>query len=196
MRICSLASVKAAITPSPPTDHDAVLTQILEDVSARMAHALNRELRRATYTEYFRTPCNFLSLRARPVVSVTSITYYDTALGSDLYSVNLEYGFVYFIDWVTNVETDRQLKVIYIGGYEYATGVGVESELLTATGDLHLVQIQGAVRKQTVFEYSRRKELGLTSVSMPSGSVGKVQPSMWLAEVLDVIAIEKRRALG
>lgn len=196
MRIASLASVKIALTPPPPTEHDAVLAQILEAVSMRMMTAINRELRIGNYVEYFPTPCDFVSLRARPVTSITSIQYEDNVIPVDYYEVDLVRGNIAFLDWVTNVRTMRGLIVTYRGGYAYATGTAVEPELLTATGDEHLATLADAVRRQVCFEYLRRKDLGISTVTMPDGSIGEIESGPWLPSVMDTIGLERRIAIG
>jgi hypothetical protein len=174
------------------TDHDALLGQILDDVSSRMAGALNRELRQGTYTEYYPTPCKSIFVKARPVTVFTSVNFQDNPISSEYYDVDLELGAIYFDDWVTDAETARGMKVVYTGGYTYAVAPN-ETDVLTAAGtDLHLVRLANAVKKQSAKEFWRRKELGLATLTMPDGSISALEALPWLPEILDVIAQEKR----
>ena len=194
MKCCSLVSLKTYIQ-EPSTDFDTLLGQILDDVSARMEGALNRILRTGTYTEYFKHPCKSLFVKARPVASITSITFSGSVLPADWYSTDLASGTVYFIDWLTETESWQQLKVIYVGGYAY--DVEPNADVLTAAAtDLHLVRIAGAVRKQAAKEFLRRKELGILSFTMPDGSLSVMESAPWLPEVMDVINLERRPCFG
>ncbi len=195
MKICSLAALKMYLEEQG-TNFDPLLSQILDDVSARMQAALNRILVTGTYTEYYPTPCKVLYVKARPVSVFTSVGFQDNPIETDYYDTDLELGAIYFDDWVTDVETMRGMKVIYTGGYAYGVAPAETDVLTAAATDLHLVRLAGAVKKQAAKEFLRRKELGISSLTMPDGSISSLEFLPWLAEVRDVIALEKRWVIG
>jgi hypothetical protein len=191
MKICSLAALKIFLEETGTT-FDILLGQILDDVSARMMAALNRELRAGTYTEYHRTPSRTIYLRARPVTAITSVDYQDNPIDSEFYDSDLDLGAIYFDDWVTDQETARGMKIVYTGGYaEDVNGV-----LTGAATDLHLIRLAGAVKKQAAKEFLHRKDIGVSSFTMPDGSTSNLEALPWLPEVLDVISLEKRWTIG
>ena len=74
----------------------------------------------------------------------------------------------------------KAYQVTYTGGYDPAPAEG-------ATPDVDYVAIpadlEGAICQQVVYEWRRRNDPGLSSVSLPDGTINKMQVGEWLESV-------------
>ena len=124
MNLTTLARVKAHLGGITSTQYDAVLTGIIDDVSARFEKYMRRTVAKQAYTEVYELSRGnkLVSLRAAPVESVDAVAYsshpslLDDAgdLDSILYTSDDEAGFVRLM-----METGNRpgfVRVEYTGG--------------------------------------------------------------------------------
>lgn len=187
MKLVSLADVKAFLEKTD-TEHDQLLTNLIEQVSARIERALNRNLTKAERTEYFDKGESVYLLSAYPVDEAADFTVtldgQSQTKDEDFY-LDPEKGLIEFA-YGTGDYKPRALVVTYTGGYaEDVNGV------LQVPADL-----KRACLLQVAFEFRRRKDLGLRTVSMPDGSLSVNEPAALLPEVKQILAAHRRVTFG
>ena len=159
------------------SDASAALAQLLTGVSAACEGVMDRHAESGvSRTEYFDVypGQRVFSLRAYPVASVTSVHFDpEQSFGSETaLTVATDYanpaldvnGFLILkttLDAMTDYPLPRALKVIYTGGMAASAAAFV-----TAFPD-----IAGAVDRQVIYEWKRRNDAGVVSVSDASGTV-------------------------
>lgn len=109
-----------------------------------------------------------------PVVTVSDSTGYEDK--SDYYIWDTE-GLIEFVV-PPSTSLPRQVKVVYTGGYAESGGV------LQVPDDL-----KRACLMQSAFEFKRRKDLGISSLSMPDGSIAMTSSAALLPEVVRIIKL-------
>ena len=164
-------------------EHDDLIELIIEQVSARIETYLNRELKAEERTKYFDAGKDSYSLPAYPVDTGETFTvnHDDVELTIDEdYYLHDEIGVVEF-PLGTGEYKVRSIDVTCTGGYTEGSGV------LAVPDDL-----KRACLMQTVYDFRRRNDLGLSSVSMPDGSVSIYQPARFLSEVEAILMTHRR----
>lgn len=184
MKLISLDSLKTFLEKTD-NQHDAMLTTIIEQVSQALETALNRKLTKAERVEKFNGDRRMYYVSAYPIdtgaalsVSVEGVV---KTKDSD-YFVDAESGLIEF--WLTTVYTKPfGVQITYTGGYT------VSSDVLAVPDDL-----KRATMMQCAFDFKRRKDLGLTSVTMPDGTLTTEMPAELLPEVKRIIKTYRKAA--
>ena len=176
MYLTTLSQVKALLELAE-TDWDGLLEEVIAAVSQRAGTYCNREFEHKERVEYHDGGGRYLYLKGLPVISISAIHGSDTwewdegsLVPADHYQL-LNAGMVAyrFGAWPYG---PKALKVTYTGGY---AGDGVPADL------------EMAVRTQAAYDFKRRKDIGLESVSFPDGSIQKVSSGEFLSMVKQVL---------
>jgi hypothetical protein len=176
MDLTTLTQVKALLEQTE-TDWDALIAEIIGAVSERCASYCNRDFEQKERVEYHDGGGQYLCLKGLPVVSITSIYGSDTWEWEEATLIPADHYHLFsagivgyrFGDWPYG---PKALKVTYIGGF---TADGLPDDL------------EMAARTQTAYEFKRRRDIGLESVSFPDGSIQKVNLGEFLPEVKAVL---------
>jgi hypothetical protein len=87
----------------------------------------------------------------------------------------------------------KALKVTYTGGYDvFFEGEGSPPEGYNPPPD----DLEMAARTQAAYDFRRRKDIGLESVSFPDGSIQKVNSGEFLPSVKAVLDRYRIRPYG
>lgn len=185
MNLTTLAQVKALLELTE-TDWDALVEELIAAVSGRAGTYCNRDFEQQKREEYHDGGGQYLYLRGLPVVEITAIYGSDTwewdegnLIPSDYYQL-LPAGMVAYRSgpWPYG---PKALKVTYTGGYE-AGAIPTDLEM--------------AVRTQVTYDFKRRKDIGLESISFPDGSIQKVNSGEFLPSVKTVLDRYRIRPYG
>lgn len=182
MQLVSLADVKSFLEKTDTT-HDALITAIIEYYSQDFENRLNRLLKKQARTMRFDGGKRVYSLPAYPIDTAASITVKVddvTRTKDDDYFVYDEEGLIEF-RWSTPMTEPRNVEITWTGGYAEVSGV------ITVPDDL-----KNACKIQSAYLFRRRNDLGLTSISMPDGSVSVSNPADLLPEVKSVLSRYRR----
>lgn len=185
MRLVSLTDVKLFLEKQD-LDHDVLLTLIIEHVSSWIEAYLNRELLKQERTAYFDAGRKHYYLSAYPIdeTAPLTVTYGGIIqLKNTTYFVRANDGLIEFHNLSVPIYYDpKEIVITWTGGYSVGSGTGV-NECLSVP-----VPIQEAALRQSVYNFRRRKEIGVSSVSMPDGSVSKTPTTGFLLqEVRDLL---------
>jgi hypothetical protein len=184
MDLTTLAKVKALLELTE-TDWDGLITELIGSVSERCASYCNRDFENRSRVEYHDGGGRYLYLRGLPVVgSITSIYGSDTwewasgdLIDSGDYFLHAS-GLVGYRDGAWPYGR-KALKVTYIGGYfAFSAGGTLPAGYNPPPDDLEM-----AARTQVAYDFNRRKDVGLESVSFPDGSIQKVNSGEFLPSV-------------
>jgi hypothetical protein len=98
---------------------------------------------------------------------------------SDYALISPKSGMVGF-KWIYWPAGQYALRVTYTGGYDLppADGQDQPAGYVPIPADL-----EGAICQQVVYEWRRRNDPGLNSVSLPDGTINKMQVGEWLEAV-------------
>lgn len=120
--LTNVESVKDYIGINTNTS-DSYISSLISDISDVMLTAINRNLIKDTYTEYFDGGKNVIHLKAYPIQQITSIhddvdRVYGSSnlINSDDYAIYSDMGIIKF-DYPT-FKGNKNIKVVYVGGYE------------------------------------------------------------------------------
>jgi hypothetical protein len=156
------------------TTFDTLLANFIKYVSNRIEIYLNRNLKKQERTKYFQTGKRKFFVDAYPIDSTATITVVvdgETQTINDDYFVWHNEGVIEF-DYKTSYIEPKNLYITWSGGYA-STGTIINGTFTDA--DLLLVDIPDALKFACVLQVSylfrRRKDYGLSSVSMPDGTV-------------------------
>lgn len=176
MDLTTLAKVKALLELTE-TDWDALITELVGAVSERCASYCNRDFESKSRVEYHDGGGLYLYLKGLPVAAIESIH------GSDTW------------EWDTRnliPAADYQLLSAGMAAYRYgAWPYGPQALKVTYTGgyaaDAVPDDLEMAARTQVAYDFRRRKDIGLESVSFPDGSIQKVNSGEFLPSVKSVL---------
>lgn len=191
MKLVSLDAVKEFLEIPDETKFDTLLEGLIDGISQQIETFLNRKLKEDTYTQYFPSGGKVFSLDAYPVDEAQPlvVTVWDaTRDKDDDFFLDPDTGLIEFI-YDTGTPRPRKVKVVYTGGYTEHSGEPTDPELgvLEVPDDL-----KHACKLQIAFEFRRRKDLGLASVSMPDGSISVHQPADLLPNVKKILESYRR----
>jgi hypothetical protein len=185
MNLTTLAQVKALLEIQED-QWDDLLEPMIAAVSARAAAYCNRDFEQKERVEFHDGGGQYLYLKGLPVVSITSIHGSDAWNWDDAALIPPDHYQVFGAGLVayrfgTWPYGPKGLRVVYLGGYA--------PEEVPA--DLEM-----AVRLQVVYDFRRRKDIGLESVAFPDGSIQKKSTGEFLREVRDVLNRYRIRPYG
>ena len=174
MLLASLSNTKLFLEIQVAT-HDTLLSLLLAQISKRVETFLNRDLEKKARTVYYDAGRKLYFLSAYPIDSTAILTVIDETttriINSDYY-VWYDEGLIDFYT-IPTYNRPKQIAITWTGGYVNTNAV---------PGDIQL-----AVIMQTAFVFRRRKDIGLTSISMPDGSISVNAPTELLPEVKAVL---------
>jgi len=193
MDLTTIESVQRLLGETEALDADVQdqLEAKIAEVSARAMRFCGREFERIERVSYHDGGGQFLYLTETPVSEVDEILYsytweWDgaTEYGSSDYAlVNANAGMIGYKGggpWPAGV---KAYQVTYTGGYD-------PPELNTFSNDDYVpipADLEGAICQQVVYEWRRRNDPGLSAVSLPDGTINKMQVGEWLESVEQVL---------
>ncbi len=191
MRLVSLVDVKVFLEKTD-ADQDELLGLIIDHVSGWIEEYLNRKLTKESRTVYRDAGKRYYYLSAYPIDESATLTVtYDGVLQTKNtdYFVRADDGLIEFHKFAISTYDDpKEMVIVWTGGY--ASAGSDDSECLSVP-----MTIQEAALRQCVYNFRRRKDIGLSSVSMPDGSVSKSPiNSFLLPEVKDLLKNYRRPA--
>lgn len=176
MNLTTLSQVKALLELAE-TDWNGLLEEVIAAVSGRAGAYCNRDFEQKERVEYHDGGGRYLYLKGLPVEEITFINGSDTwewdegsLVPADHYQL-LNAGMVAY-RFGTWPYGPKALKVTYTGGYPE---------------DAVPADLEMAVRTQVAYDFKRRKDIGLESVSFPDGSIQKVSSGEFLSMVKRVL---------
>lgn len=185
MRLASLTELKAVLEKTDSND-DTLLGMILDHTSKLIETHLNRDMAKVERTVYRDAGKCYYYLSAYPIDenATLTVTYNGTAQTKNTqFFVRSEAGLIEFAkEAIPSYNEPKELVIVWTGGYASS---GSESSLCL---DVPL-DMKEAVLKQCAYNFRRRKDIGLSSVSMPDGSISKF--SSGIALLSDVRTILK-----
>jgi hypothetical protein len=178
-KLISLEDLKTYLEKND-TDHDELLTPLIDQVSARFETFTGRRFAAASRTETFDGGERLYYMDAFPIDTGEALT---VSVDGSVKVLNTDYfvkatrGLIEFGAKTLNTEPNI-VEITWTGGYPVAAGDGA----VDVPDDL-----KGACLLQCAFQFKRRKEPGLTSVATPDGSINSFRPNVLLAEVVNVL---------
>jgi len=174
MRLVSLTNLKLFLE-KVDTNHDSLLRIIIEQVSASIEAFLNRYLLKAARTVNRNAGHRYYYLPAYPIDEAEPLTVVVngvTQAKNSSYYVRAEDGLIEFHKLSIPIYDDpNDVVITWTGGY-VASGES-DTECLNVPS-----LIQDAALRQCAYNFRRRKDIGVATVSMPDGSINKNPP--WL----------------
>lgn len=169
---------------------DDIISDLIAGVSARAEHECNRDFAKIARTEQHDGSNRFLYLKSTPIASIASIKwsiYWDFTnqfllIDPGGYKFNPVTGMVQFMGGIEWYPGEQSLQVVYTGGYDPAPALTPPTGYVPIPGHL-----EEAIRFQVVYEFRRRKDLGLQSISFPDGSIQINNKDPWLPKVKAVL---------
>lgn len=169
----------------------AQLAPLISRVSAQAERFMNRSVQTTSRTVQYDVRAGQLEfwLPAYPITSITSI-YSDSlrSFGSETLVASTDYYYDAtngLLSFEAMPSSGRgSLKITYTGGM-----AATAAAFVTAYPD-----IAEAVDQQVVFLWSRRRSVGLTSVSEANGSISVVENAALLPEVKAILSSHRRMA--
>ncbi len=191
MRLISLTDLKVFLEKTD-TAHDSLLGIIIDRVSAAIEKYLNRNLLKAARTSYFDAGKRYYYLPAYPIdeSATLTVTHVSTVKTKNTdYFVRADDGLIEFQKSSIPSYTDpKELIITWTGGY--VNSGEASTECLDVPAD-----IQDAASRQCSYNFRRRKDIGISSVSMPDGSISKNPIDKFLLpEVRDLLKNYRRPA--
>lgn len=189
MDLTTIESVQQLLGETETLDVDvqAQLEAKIAEVSARAMHFCGREFERVERVSYHDGGGRFLFLAEMPVSDIAEILYsytweWDAATeyGTSEYAlVNARAGMIGYKGGGPWPDGVKAYKVTYTGGYDPPELDSFSNEDYVAIP----ADLEGAVCQQVVYEWRRRNDPGLSSVSLPDGTINKMQVGEWLESV-------------
>jgi len=180
IQFVSVADLKALLEISD-SDRDSLLTTIIQLTSAEMESYLNLQLKKQERTMKFNGGRTIYFLPAYPVdlTQDFTVTVAGAAMikDSDYYVLD-DIGIVRFIYSPLDFPP-WAVSITWTGGYVESTG----NEKVLAVPD----KLKKACLYQCRYEFTRRRDWGLQSESLPSGNVNIYKPADFLPDVKAIL---------
>jgi hypothetical protein len=190
LMLVTLSELKSILEiEAATTTFDTLLEDTIVRVSARIETYLNRNLKKDQRVSYFNANLRVLHLSAYPVDISTT---FSVILDSVTQTLNTDYylwedtGKVEWFHQPVYIEP-KQVKITWTGGFSavttsYHTSEEADSLAATITDDL-----KEACLLQCAYTFKRRRDLGLSKVTMPDGAVQTYPTKGFLPEVLETL---------
>ena len=181
MKLAPVADLKTFLDLTVAT-YDTFLGTLLDQVSLRIENFLNRKMEKVARSVYFNAGRRTYHLPAYPIdlTAALSVTYDGTAQTiNDDYWVWEDEGLIEFQSPLSYSEP-KQVLIAWTGGY--AATENIPSD------------VQMAVIMQAAFVFRRRKDIGVSSISLPDGSLSVNVPLKLLSEVENMLRPYRRTA--
>lgn len=162
------------------TDSDAILTDLLTKVSKRVETWLNRLIEKSARSKYYDAGRRLYYLPAYPIDTSASLTVYWQ---DQLQTVNSDYwiwdeeGMIEMYTLYEKTEP-REILIGWTGGYSTVASLPEDMQL--------------GVVMQTAFIFKSKKNIGISSISLPDGSMSMNTPLQLLPEVKDILRPYRR----
>jgi hypothetical protein len=190
VNLTTLESVARLLEVDPAGMEAETRVQIeagIAEVSARAGNFCNRAFERQERVSYHHGGGRYLYLNEVPVQTIKEVLYsvsweWEGAIvyaPSDYALISPQSGLVGF-KWIYWPSGQYALRVTYTGGFDPAPADpnNPPQDYVATPADL-----EGAICQQVVYEWRRRNDPGLSSVSLPDGTINKMQIDEWLKAV-------------
>ena len=181
MKLISLDELKEFLEKTD-TEHDTILERFIEQVGVRFESYTGRRFTEAARTEKFDGGKRLYYMDAFPIDTGQTLTVKedDVTMVVDLdYFIKATSGLIEFTGKTSEAKPNI-IEVTWTGGYS------TTDEVLDVPDDLKMV-----CTLQCAFQFKRRKEPGLRSVSTPDGAINSYAPNTLLPEVERVLRTYK-----
>lgn len=188
MNLTTLESVLLLLgNTSEETEEDtqAQLEAKIAEVSARAATFCGRTFEKAELVSYHNGGGRYLYLSVLPVAEIAEIVWapdwdWDAGMVYGASDFALIGGGMVGCKSGSWPSGDKAIRVTYTAGYDPAPAEeGEPDEDYTPIP----ADLEGAICRQVVYEWRRRNDPGLNSVSLPDGTINKMQVDEWLDDV-------------
>jgi hypothetical protein len=190
VNLTTLESVARLLEVDPAGMEAETKAQIeagIAKVSARAGGFCNRDFERQERVSYHHGGGRYLYLNEVPVQTIREILYsvsweWEGAIvyaPSDYALLSPNSGLVGF-KWIYWPSGQYALRVTYTGGFDPAPADGQNppADYVPIPADL-----EGAICRQVAYEWRRRNDVGIRSVSLPDGTINKMDVGEWLESV-------------
>lgn len=190
LMLVSLSEVKAFLDITV-TDYDSLINTLIQNVSDRIQTFLNRQLLKEQRTQYFTTGRRKYYVSGYPVDNTATIT---VVVDTSAQTVNDDYYLwaddgLFEFEYTATLTQPKEMSITYTGGYPGSlTMVGGKATYVLSVPDA----IGYACLLQVAFIFRRRKDIGLTSISMPDGSVSTLYAGDLLPEVKNILKMYRK----
>lgn len=172
----TLPEIKSYLNIEDTTKDEFLKTAIAYGIS-ELESKCNRKFLKATYTEiiYGNSFRNALYVQNAPVISITSLQYYDSSAYTNLFiapdtienTIEINGGLAY-VRKNTYRLNNRDIKIVYVGGYRFDTGTGTitgtaGSNAITGVGTLFGTEV--LVGDTLIINNEKRKVLSVTNAT-------------------------------
>jgi hypothetical protein len=190
VNLTTLESVLRLLEINPAEVEEEVQSQLdarIAEVSARAGGFCNWTFKREERVSHHDGGGRYLYLNALPVQEILEVLYSfsweweaATVYGpADYALINPKSGLVGF-KWGYWPEGAKALRVKFVGGYDPAPA---EGETPPAGYTPVPADLEGAICQQVVYEWRRRNDVGIRAVSLPDGTINKMDVGEWLESV-------------
>lgn len=180
MNLVTRAVVKAFLEiPTATTTYDSLIDSLITQCSKRAETFCNRLFEKTARTQKFNAGRKDIFLPAYPIDSTATLTVIldeETLTVNDDYYVYNDEGWIEFFSTPSYIEP-QQISITWTGGY---------------ASDAVPDDLQYAVMLQVAFMFRRRKDLGVSSISLPDGSMSVNNPADLLPEVKHILRSYKK----
>jgi hypothetical protein len=158
--------------------------EIIPSVSAEINGYCSRDFGEKERTEYYNGGTEFVFVKNPPIVTLSSIYVDDDYSWGEDYLIEAGDYLVIEQNKILYKEGKWQsgeaiIKVTYLGGYIYPAPVPLGTHIELPK------EVHNAALIQCAYNFKRRKDLGLASVSYPDGQIQKYETGNLLKEVRD-----------
>lgn len=189
MRLVSLTKIKLFLEITG-ADHDSLLMQLADLISARIEQESGYKLEKIERTEDIVPDGLWVYLKAKPVDKTEPIVVMDNGaeiptidylVDAERAQVNLKFREFTYLTWPS-------IQVTYTGGYAFILDPldpdFVEDEQALAVPDI----LKRALLLQLRYEYKRRDDMGLAAISVGGASVS-LAPVELLPDVKQLVSL-------
>lgn len=182
IKLCSITDLKL-LAEQNTTTNDDILEALIKLVGGQFELYTGRKFAKTSKVDYRDAGEKFYYVDTYPILEGTvTITYNSTVQTEDEdYYVWNEHGYIEFFNIPTK-NRPKQIKLEWVGGYEEdSDGVLLVDEALSY-----------ACLLQCIFMFKRRRELGVSKLTLPDGSVSLIKTATLLPDVKTILNSYKK----